>query len=58
LPLRVLVELGAVGRCALAESCRTAARSNGDIGQSENRFFAILDSAASLLLSVAQQLSN
>ena len=35
-PLRVLVKLGAVGRCALAESCRTTARSNGDIGQSEN----------------------
>jgi len=50
LPLRVLVELGAVGRCALAESCRTAARSNGDIGQSEIRFFAIFDSDAPLLI--------
>jgi len=41
-PLRVLVELGTVGRCALAESCRTAARSNGDIGQSENPHFRFL----------------
>jgi len=51
LPFRILVELGAVGRCALAESCRTAARSNGDIGQSENRFFAIFFSNAPLLSS-------
>jgi len=50
LPLRVLVELGAVGRCALAESCQTAARSNGGIEQSENRFFAVFDSDAPLLL--------
>ena len=41
-PLRVLVELGTVGRCALAESCRTAARSNGDIGQSENPQFRFI----------------
>ena len=41
-PLRVLVELGTVGRCTLAESCRTAARSNGDIGQSENPHFRFL----------------
>jgi len=45
-PLRVFVELGTVGRCALAESCRTAARSNGDIGQSENPHFRFLAAVA------------
>jgi len=40
-PLRVLVELGAVDRCALADSCRTAARSCAPPGDDRKNNFSI-----------------